>query len=53
MIVTGSLRPLRKNPDRGGIAADIGKGKETPNFVACSPPHIRALPVTHADERSP
>jgi hypothetical protein len=27
MIARGSLRPLRKNPDRGGIAADIGQRK--------------------------
>jgi hypothetical protein len=53
MIVTGSRRPLRKNPDRGGIAAHIGKGKETPNFVACSPPHIRDHPLrSPTDERS-
>jgi hypothetical protein len=32
MIVTGSSASLRKNPDRGGIAADIGQKQGNAQF---------------------
>jgi hypothetical protein len=45
----GSLRPLRKHPDRGGIAADIRQKESVAEFVACSPTHIRDHPFrSHA-----
>ena len=40
MIVAGGLSRLREQPDRGGIAADIGQRQ-------CNPEFHRVLPNTY------